>query len=42
MALGCAYGLNGWDSYDKISCCFVWKYAQKMIIEFRLKGGARH
>ena len=20
----------GWDSYDKVSCCFVWKYAQKI------------
>ena len=24
------YGLNGWGSYDKVSCCFVWKYAQKI------------
>ena len=23
------YGLNGWGSNDKVSCCFVWKYAQK-------------
>ena len=22
--------LNGWGSYDKVSCCFVWKYAQKI------------
>ena len=22
------YGLNGLGSYDKVSCCFVWKYAQ--------------
>ena len=21
---------NGWGSYDKVSCCFVWKYAQKI------------
>ena len=28
--LGCGYGLNGWGSYDKVSCCFVWKYAQKI------------
>ena len=27
--LGCGYGLNGWGSYDKVSCCFIWKYAQK-------------
>ena len=20
----------GWGSYDKVSCCFVWKYAQKI------------
>ena len=26
------YGLNGWGSYDKVSCCFVWKYAQKMLV----------
>ena len=33
--LGCGYGLNGWGSYDKviISCCFIWKYAQKMRLE---------
>jgi len=30
--LGCGYGLNGWGSYDKVSCCFVWKYAQKMLV----------
>jgi len=24
------YGLNGWGSYDKVSCCFVWKYTQKI------------
>ena len=24
--------LNGWGSYDKVSCCFVWKYAQKMLV----------
>ena len=24
------YGLNGWGGYDKLSCCFVWKYAQKI------------
>ena len=24
------YGLNGWGSYDKVSCCFVWKCAQKI------------
>ena len=24
------YGLNGWGSYDKVSCCFVWRYAQKI------------
>ena len=23
------YGLNGWSSYDKVSFCFIWKYAQK-------------
>ena len=23
------YGLNGSGSYDKVSCCFIWKYAQK-------------
>ena len=23
------YGLNGWGNYDKVSCCLVWKYAQK-------------
>ena len=27
-----ACGLNGWGSYDKVSCCFVWKYAQKMLV----------
>ena len=21
---------NGWGSYDKVSCCFVWKYARKI------------
>ena len=26
------YGLNGWGSYDKVSCCFVWKYAQKLLV----------
>ena len=30
--LGCGYGLNGWGSYDKVSCCFIWKYAQKMLV----------
>jgi len=30
--LGCGYGLNGWGSYVKVSCCFVWKYAQKMLV----------
>ena len=24
------YGLNGWGTYDKVSCCFVWKCAQKI------------
>ena len=24
------YGLNGWGSYDKVSCFFIWKYAQKI------------
>ena len=19
------YGLNGWGSYDKVSCCFIWE-----------------
>ena len=28
MTLGCGYGLNGWGSYDKVSCCFVWKADQ--------------
>jgi len=23
------YGLNGWGIYGKVSCCFVWKYAQQ-------------
>ena len=31
-ALGCGYGLNRWGSYDKVSCCFVWKYAKKMLV----------
>ena len=26
------YGLNGWGSYGKVSCCFVWKYAQKKLV----------
>ena len=26
------YGLDGWGSYDKVNCCFVWKYAQKMLV----------
>jgi len=21
------YGLNGWGSYDKVSCGLIWKYA---------------
>ena len=24
--------LNGWGSYDKVSYCFVWKYAQKLLV----------
>ena len=32
MTYGCGYGLNGWGSYHKVSCCFVWKYAQKMLV----------
>ena len=24
------FGLNGWGSYDKVTCCFIWKYAQKI------------
>ena len=24
------YGLNGLGTYDKVSFCFVWKYAQKI------------
>ena len=28
--VGHLYGLNGWGSYDKVSCCFVWKYAKKI------------
>ena len=30
--LGCGYGLNEWGSYGKVSCCFVWKYAQKVLV----------
>ena len=33
------YGLNGWGSYDKVSCCFVWKYAQKIA---GLQGNSLH
>ena len=29
--LGCGYGLNGWGSYDKVSCFFIWKNAHKKI-----------
>ena len=25
------YGLDGWGSYDKVSCCFFWKYAKKNV-----------
>ena len=25
-------GLNGWGSYSKVNSCFVWKYAQKMLV----------
>lgn len=28
---GGIYGLDGWASYVKVSSCFVWKYAQKML-----------
>ena len=30
--LRCGYGLNGWASYGKVSCCFIWKYAQKTLV----------
>ena len=26
---GAFMAYNGWGSYDKVSCCFVWIYAQK-------------
>ena len=26
------YDLDGWGSYDKVSCSFIWKYAQKMLV----------
>ena len=26
------YSLNGWGSYEKVGWCFVWKYAQKMLV----------
>ena len=26
------YGLSGWGSYEKVSSCFVWKYAQKLLV----------
>ena len=29
---GGIYGLDGWASYDLVSSCFVWKYAQKMLV----------
>ena len=29
MGLGGIYGLNGWGSYGKVSCCFWGEYAQK-------------
>ena len=30
-ALESGYGLNGLGSYDKVSCCFVRKYAKKWL-----------
>ena len=30
--VGGALWFNGWGSYEKVSCCFVWKYAQKMLV----------
>ena len=30
----CGYGLKGWGSCDKVSCWFIWKYAQRML-DFR-------
>ena len=29
--MGGALWFNGWGSYDKVSCCFVWKYAQMLV-----------
>ena len=28
--MGEALWSNGWGTYDKVSYCFVWKYAQKI------------
>ena len=30
----CGYGLKGWGSCDKVSCWFIWKYAQR-VLDFR-------
>ena len=30
--MGGALWFNGWGTYDKVSCCFVWKYAQKILV----------
>ena len=36
MGMGylCLIMMSGawWGSYDKLSCCFVWKYAQKILV----------
>ena len=28
--MGRALWFYGWGTYDKVSCCFIWKYVQKI------------
>jgi len=32
------YGLSGWGSYEKVSCCFVWKMLRKCSENAGLQG----